>query len=70
MPFLKLLLSVFIYVVAATVMTVVYVTVQSRGAKAVGADVLIAWTIYSTLYWLLLAALLAALWWPLRRWLF
>lgn len=38
--------------------------------KATAPIIVISMSIQSWLYWLLLALVLAGLWWPLRRWLF
>ncbi len=76
MTFGRVLLAAFISVVAVLVVTVCYVLVTARGAGgergSVGIDVVLLphMTIYSPLYWLVLAVVLAVLWWFLWRWLF
>ncbi|MFI5071919.1 MAG: hypothetical protein ACHP8A_13610 [Terriglobales bacterium] len=70
MTFFKLLIAAFVLVVAAALVTIIYVLAQTGGTKATGTDLLLAMTIHSLFYWLLLAVTLAVVWWPLQRWLF
>lgn len=70
MTILKVVLSIFVAFCVLVVFTYGWVVAQSRGTKATGLDVLRAITIYSPLWWLLVAALVAVIWWLCRRWLF
>jgi hypothetical protein len=70
MIFVKLVVAALVFVVTAAAVTVAYVLFFTRGTKATGVDLLLAMTIHSVFYWLMMVVVLVALWWPLRKWLF
>ncbi len=70
MIFLKITSAILVAVCAVVLFTVAWVLAQARGAKATDVSGLPAMTIYSPFYWLLVAAILAGVWWLSRRWLF
>ncbi len=69
--FLKVLLTVLVAACVLVLFTYGFLAVQGgRRVKAWGVQALLAVTVYSPFYWLLVAVILAILWWLCRRWLF
>jgi hypothetical protein len=66
---LKVISASLVTLFAVLAFTVVYVLFLVRGTQATSFELLQVYTIRSPLYWLLVAALLAALWWLFRGWL-
>ncbi len=67
---LKVLLTVLVAACVLVLVTYGFIVARSRGVKASGVQILLAITVYSPFYWLLVAVILAILWWLCRRWLF
>jgi hypothetical protein len=78
MVFFKVLLAAFITVFTLLVATYCYIIAAARrpglegkrGSIGIDAALLPHLTIYSPVFWLMVAAILAILYWPFRRWLF
>lgn len=73
---LKTIAAMLITVVVLVVVTYCYIVVRIPGpgkpGQQVGIDVALlpSMTIYSPMFWSVVVAVMAILWWALRRWLF
>lgn len=69
MIIVRMVLFIFLLVIAGLVFTVLWLWPHVRGASATGFDLLRALTIYSPVFWGLLALIWVVLWWVCRAWL-